>query len=154
MPVRRVIEGEYALALRRGVCQGLLVNTSRNSINQQFAPLYVCPGSEGSRWLLERGLNGGGKDMCSIFQLGDGRGRASDDDQVALWGPPCSGYLDIGMAGGLDKGIVADRNQWGRGHTSLGAKVGGSSGVGKGNDKTSPCRKPWDCGGHGVRSRL
>ena len=58
------------------------------------------------------------------------------------------------MVGGLDKGIVADRNQRGRGHTSLGAKVGGSGGVGKGNDKTSPCGKPWNCSGSGVRSRL
>ena len=72
------------LALHRGVCWGLLINASRNPVNQQFAPLYICPGSEGSHWLLECGLNGGGEDVCGIFQLGDGRGRASDDDQVAL----------------------------------------------------------------------
>ena len=154
MPVRQVIEDKYTLALHRGVCRGLLINASRNPINQQFAPLYVCPGTEGSRQLLEHGLNGSGEDVCGIFQLGNGRGRASNDDQVALWGPPCGRYLDIGVAGGLDKGIVADHNQQGRGHTSLGAEVGGSSGVEKGNDKTSPCRKPRDCGGGGVRSGL
>jgi len=84
MPVRWVIKGECMLALHRGVCWGLLINASRNPVNQQFAPLYICPGSEGSHWLLECGLNGGGEDVCGIFQLGDGRGRASDDDQVAL----------------------------------------------------------------------
>jgi len=47
-PVGWVIKGKHALALCRGVCRGILVNASRNSINQQLAPLYICPESEGS----------------------------------------------------------------------------------------------------------
>jgi len=99
------------LALCRGVSWGLLVNASRDPINQQFAPLYICPGSEGSRRLRERGLNGSGEDVGGIFQLGDRRGRAPDYNQVALWSLPGSGDPDIGVVGGFDKGIVADRNQ-------------------------------------------
>jgi len=106
-PVGRVIEGKRTLALCRGVYGGILVNTSRNPVNQQLAPLYICPGSEGSHRLLEHGLNGGGEDMCSVFELGNGRGRASNNNQVALWGPPRGGDPDIGMAGGFDKGIIA-----------------------------------------------
>jgi len=67
MPVRQVIKGKCTLALYRGVCRGFLVNASRNPINQQFAPLYICLGSEGSHQLLECGLNGGGEDVCGIF---------------------------------------------------------------------------------------
>jgi len=154
MPIRRVIEGECTLALHRGVCQGFLVNASRNPVNQQLAPLDVRPGSEGSRQLLERGLDGSGEDVGSIFELGDGRGRAPDNDQVALRGPPGGGDPDIGVVGSRDKGIIADRNQRGRGHTSLGTKVGGGGGVGKGNDETSPCGKPRGHSCSGVRSRL
>ena len=105
-PVRWVIKGKHMLALRRRVCQGLLINTSRNTINQQLAPLYVCPGSKESHRLWERGLNGGGEDMGGIFKLGCGR--APDNDQVALWSPPGGGNLDIGVMGCCDKGIVAD----------------------------------------------
>jgi len=108
MPVRQVIEGERALALHRRVCQGLLVNASRNSVNQQLAPLYICPGSEGSCRLQEHGLNGGGEDVGGIFKLGDGRGRAPNNDQVALRSPPGSRDLNIGMMGCHDKGIVTD----------------------------------------------
>jgi len=70
------------LALHRRVCQGLLVNTSRNPVNQQLAPLYICPGSKGSHQLWEHGLHGSGEDMGGIFKLGDGCGRAPDNDQV------------------------------------------------------------------------
>jgi len=142
MPVGQVIEGECMLALYGGVSWGLFINASRDPINQQFALLYVCPGSEGSHRLREHRLNGSGEDVGSIFQLGDRHGGASDYDQVALQSLLGGGQPDIGMVGGFDKGIVADRNQQGRGHTSLGTKVCGSSGVGKENDKTSPCRKP------------
>jgi len=110
-PVRWVIEGECMLALCQGVCWGILVNASRNPINQQLAPLDVCPGSEGSHRLLERGLDGGGEDVGSIFELGDGRGWAPNDNQVAFRGPPSGGDPDIGMTGSHDKSIVADRNQ-------------------------------------------
>jgi len=37
--------------------------------------------------------------MCSIFELGDGHGRAPDNDQVALRSLPGSGDPDIGVAG-------------------------------------------------------
>jgi len=107
-PIGWVIEGKCALALHGGVSQGLLVNTSRNPVNQQFAPLYICLGSEGSCQLRECELNGSGEDVGGIFQLGNKHSRAPDNDQVALWSPPCGGDLDIGVAGGLDKGIVAD----------------------------------------------
>jgi len=43
-----------------------------------------------------------------IFELGHGCGRASDDDQVALQSPPGGRDLDIGVAGGLNKGIIVD----------------------------------------------
>jgi len=128
MPVGQVIKGEYTLALRRGVCWGLFVNAHRDPINQQFAPLYVCPGSKGSHWLRERRLNGSSENMGSVFELGDGGGRAPDDNQVALWSPPGSRNPDIGMVGGLDKGIIAYCDQQDRGHTSLGTKVDGSGG--------------------------
>ena len=124
------------------MCWGILVNTSQNPVNQQLAPLYVCLGSKRSHRLGEHGLDGGGEDLGSIFELGDGHGRAPDNDQVALRSLPSGRDPDIGVAGGLDKGIVANCNQSSRGHASLGVKVNGSSGVEKGDNETSPCRKP------------
>jgi len=101
-PVRWVIEGECALAPRRGVSRGLLFNTSRDPINQQFAPLYICLGSERSRRLFQCGLNGSGEDVGGIFELGDGRCRAPNDDQVALWSPPGGRDPNVGVARGCD----------------------------------------------------
>ena len=55
------------------------------------------------------------------------------------------------MVGGLDKGVVANQDQQGRSHTSLGLKVNRSGGVGKGNNKAGPHRQPWGCGSCGIR---
>jgi len=151
MPIGWVIKGKCMLALHRGVCWGLFVNAHRDPVNQQFAPLYVCPGSEESHQLRERRLNGGSEDVGGIFELGDGHGRAPNDDQVALRSPLGGRNLDIGMVGGLDKGIIVYQDQRGRGHTSLGVKVDRSSGVGKGNNKTSSCRKPRCCSCGSIR---